>query len=71
MNTSSTFDNLLDAVEHLPPDEQAQLIAVIQRRLSERERKRIVEEVQQGRRDFENGLTTEVDVDELMREIEL
>lgn len=67
----ATFDEVLDAVEHLAPDEQSDLIAVIQRRLAEQGRQRVVAEVREGRCDFQAGRAMEVNIDELIGEIEL
>ena len=70
MATPRTFDELLDAIESLSPDEQAELVAVIQRRLAERGHRRIVEEVSEARSPFASGNLKHVSVDDLMREIE-
>jgi len=35
---STTFDEVLDAVEHLPVEQQADLVEVVRRRLAERGR---------------------------------
>ncbi|MDZ7616437.1 MAG: hypothetical protein U1E05_05490 [Patescibacteria group bacterium] len=70
MSATSTFDKVLEAVEHLRPDEQADLIAVVQRRLAEEGRRRVVAEVQQGRADFQSGRAIPGGVEDVMREIE-
>ena len=70
MGTIATFAELLEAVEHLSPDEQAQLIGVIQRRLAERGRQRVVGEVRDGRAEFKGGAIRAAAVDDVMREIE-
>jgi len=49
------FDKLLEAVESLPDDAQAELVDVIRRPLAERGRKRIVREVRQARKEFAEG----------------
>jgi hypothetical protein len=65
-----TFDQLLDAVEELPPDEQAELIDVVRRRLIERGRQRVIDEVRQARSEFSQGKCKPTSVDDLMNEIE-
>ncbi len=42
MNKVISFDEALDAIEHLPADQQADLIELMRRRLAERARRRIV-----------------------------
>ena len=70
MSVGSSFDEVLDAVEHLPPEEQADLVALIQRRLAEQGRRRVTADVQQGREDFAAGRASPATVDDIMREIE-
>ena len=70
MATPRTFDELLDAIESLSPDEQADLVGVIQRRLAERGHRRVVEEVREAHSQFMSGNLKPSSVDDLMREIE-
>ena len=70
MPVITTFDDIGDAVEHLPPDAQAALVNVIQRRLAEKGRQRVVSEVQQARLEFHSGQTSPTGLDDLMSEIE-
>jgi hypothetical protein len=39
---STTFDEVLDAIEHLPIEQQADLVDVVRRRLAERGRQQII-----------------------------
>ena len=64
------FDELIEAVENLPEEAQAELVEVIRRRLAERGRQRVVEEVQQARREFAEGKCSETTPEDVMREIE-
>ena len=64
------FDELLEAVEDLPDEEQAELVGVIRRRLAERGRKRVVGEAQQARKEFAEGKCSVTTPDDVMREIE-
>lgn len=68
MPSPATFDEVLDAVEHLSPDQQADLLRVIQRRLAQRGRQRVVEDVREARLDFDKGKTKQVTVDDILRE---
>ena len=51
----TAFADVLDAVEHLEPDAQVELVAVLNRRLAERGRERIAATVAQARREFASG----------------
>lgn len=64
------FDELLEAVEHLPDEVQAELVDVIRRRLAERGRERVAKEVRQARQEFAEGKCSVATPDDVMREIE-
>lgn len=66
----ATFDQVLDAIEHLPADEQAELLEVVRRRLAERGRRRVIDDVREGAAQFKDGAAKPATVDEIMREIE-
>ena len=51
MDGSKTFDEVLDAVERLPADQQSELVEVVRRRLAERGRQQVVEDVKTARAD--------------------
>ena len=55
MNQQLAFDDALDAVERLDAEAQAELVAVLSRRLAERGRERIAGTVAQSRREFAAG----------------
>lgn len=63
------FGEVLDAVDRLPVEEQEELAAILLRRLAERGRKRVIQDVQESRREFEEGGCRPTTVDELMGEI--
>lgn len=50
-----SFDQLLDAISQLPPEEQADLVDVVRRRLSELRRREIVAEVLEAERELQQG----------------
>ncbi|MBN1360652.1 MAG: hypothetical protein JW993_08675 [Sedimentisphaerales bacterium] len=64
------FDELLEAVERLPEEAQAELVDVIRRRLAQRGRERIEKEVAQGRKEFGEGRCSATTPDDVMHEIE-
>ena len=70
MGAQMTFDEVLDAVEHLPADQQSELVDVVRRRLAERGRQQVVDDVASGRGEFASGASRPVSADDLMREIE-
>ena len=61
------FGEVLDAADQLSPDEQRELIAILNRRLAGRQR--LVEEVEEARKDFAEGRCVPATPDEIMREI--
>jgi hypothetical protein len=67
---SRTFDEVLDAIEHLPVEQQADLVELVRRRLAERGRRQIIDDAREARAEFAAGKTRATSVDDLMREIE-
>ena len=65
----ATFDELLDAVEELPPDAQAEFSDLLRRRVAERARQRIAAEIEEARAEFARGEARPASVDEILREI--
>ncbi len=63
-----SFGELLDAIATLPDDEQAELAAIVQRRLREQGRQRVVREVRAARRQFARGAATPATASALLRE---
>jgi len=68
MSQQSGFSEVLDAAEQLDPDAQAELIAVLSRRLAERGRERLVEVVAEARREFAAGQCEPMTAAEVVRE---
>jgi hypothetical protein len=69
MSNKSTFNEILEAVEHLPVEQQSDLVEVIRRRLAERGRKRVVADVQEARAELASGNARATSVDDLMKEL--
>ncbi|HSV15871.1 MAG TPA: hypothetical protein VLI90_16530 [Tepidisphaeraceae bacterium] len=65
-----TFDEVLEAIEHLPVDEQADLLEVVRRRLAERGRRRVIDDIAEARDQFSSGAAKPASVEEIMREID-
>lgn len=67
---ATTFDEVLDAIEHLPLEQQADLVNVVRRRIAERGRQQIIADAREARTEFAAGKTRATSIDDLMREIE-
>ncbi len=68
MNLPIAFADILDAAEQLDADAQAELVAVLSRRLAERGRERVAASVDQARREFADGQCRPMTAAELVRE---
>jgi hypothetical protein len=68
MNQPIVFADVLDAAEQLDADAQAELVAILSRRLAERGRERVVEAVAQARREFDTGQCQVMTAAEIVRE---
>jgi hypothetical protein len=63
------FAELLDAVDELPFEEQAELVEIVQRRLIEHRRDEIAQEIQEARHDLQAGRCHPSSPDEILRDI--
>ncbi|MBI3822987.1 MAG: hypothetical protein HY289_09965 [Planctomycetes bacterium] len=68
MSQQKTFADVLDAAEELDVDSQAELVAVLNRRLAERGRERVVASVAQARQEFAAGQCEPLSAAEIVRE---
>jgi hypothetical protein len=68
MSEPVAFAEVLDAAEQLNTDEQAELIAVLSRRLAERGRERVAASVEEARREFDADGCRVTTAAELVRE---
>ena len=68
MNPPIAFDDVLDAAEQLDVDAQAELVAVLSRRLAERGRDRVAASVAEARREFAAGQCQAMTAAEPVRE---
>ena len=62
-----TFQEALDIVESLPEHQQENLARIIQARVRERRRERLVESVMEARAEFARGECTSGTVEDLMK----
>jgi hypothetical protein len=68
MSQQTTFDGVLDAAEQLDAEAQAELVAVLRRRLAERGRERVVATVSQARQEFAAGKCQVMSAADIVRE---
>ena len=68
MNQQIGFADALNAAEQLDPDSQAELVAVLTRRLAERGRERLATVVAQARLEFAAGQCQPMTAADLVRE---
>jgi len=68
MNQQTAFADVLDAAEQLDDDAQAELVAVLSRRLAERGRERVAATVAEARREFAAGQCEPMTAADLVRE---
>jgi hypothetical protein len=66
---SLSFQDLIDAVESLPLDDQSMLVELINKRITETRRAELVAEVQDARRAFKNGEVKRGTVEDLMKDL--
>jgi len=64
------FHEVLEMVEMLPEDEQETLLDIIQHRLREHRRERIVQNVRKARKEYAKGEIRQGTVAELMKELD-
>jgi hypothetical protein len=69
MASALAFGEVLEVVDKLSLEEQEALIEVVRRRVIERRREELAEEVQDAQKEFQAGRCHPVTPDELMAEI--
>jgi hypothetical protein len=65
-----SFQDLIDAVESLPLDDQSMLVELINKRITEKRRAELVADVHEARRAFKNGEVKRGTVEDLMKDLE-
>lgn len=69
MTPTMPFGDVLDAADRLPAEDQQALIEILQRRLLEARRQRLIADVQGANEEFASGKCLTTTPAELMREI--
>lgn len=67
---SLSFQDLIDAVESLPLDDQSMLVELINKRINEKRRAELVAEVGEAREAFRKGEVKRGTVEDLMKDLE-
>ncbi len=62
------FSDVVEAIDQLSFEEQVAISSLLENRLRDQKRRRLVERVQASRSDFERGDYKPATVDEIMRE---
>jgi len=68
MSQQPTLADVLDAVDQLDTESQAELVDVVQRRLAEQGRKRIIASVEQARQELKAGQSQPMTAAEIVRQ---
>lgn len=66
---SSRFQQAIESVEQLSPDDQALLIEIVRRRLIEQRRDELAEEIAEARAAYQQGKVQRGTVADLMKEL--
>ena len=69
MDNMTTYAEVLDATDRLSLEEQEALVDTLHRRTIERRRAELAKDVQDARREFDQGRCRETTPSELMKEI--
>ncbi len=69
MNQAMSFGEVLEAVDSLTLEEQETLVHIIRRRMAEKGRQRVIQDVRETEAEFSQGLCVPTTADELMKEI--
>ena len=66
---SLSFQDLIEAVESMPLDDQSMLVELINKRIMEKRRSELVDEVQEARRAFKKGEVKRGTLEDLMKDL--
>lgn len=69
MSQTLPFNEVVEAADGLSPEEQVELVAILQRRLAEAGRRRVAAEVAEARREFAAGNCAAMSPPELIQEM--
>ncbi len=64
------FSDIVDAADGLSPDEQLALVGILQRRLAEKNRQAMLQDIAEAREAYNNGECQSATAKEIMDEIQ-
>ena len=64
----TTFSDIVDATDRLSTDEKQVLVELLRRRIADENRKRLVQDVKEGREEYARGECREGTADEIIDE---
>ena len=64
-----TYGQVIDSIEALPEEQQESLLALVQRRLTERRREALAKSVQEARKEFKSGKLRPASPAEIVRKV--
>jgi hypothetical protein len=70
MNTSSKFNDAMEIIESLSIEEQEELLEIEKKRLIDKKRKMLIEDIAEAEKDIKNGNYTTGTPEELVKAIE-
>ncbi|WP_107669891.1 hypothetical protein [Cyanothece sp. BG0011] len=70
MIKTSTFQQAIETVEALSPEEQEMLLTIIQNRLREHKRQELLKNIEQSEQDYAQGNVKRGSVSDLMKALE-
>lgn len=69
MNSASQFQSLIDSIESMNDEDQEMLVTIIQKRLQEKRRQDLINQVKETQHDFKNGHVKRGSVADLMEDV--
>ncbi len=69
MSSVMAFGNILEEVDKLPLEDQDIFKEILSRRIIERQREQLANEIQNARAEYNAGVCQPISVDDLMKEI--
>ncbi len=68
--TTSRFQELIDSIETMADEDQAMLVNIIQKRLQEKRRQALIEEIRDAEDEYRHGRTSTGSVADFMKDVE-
>lgn len=65
----NTFYEMVEEVSNLSLDEKESFVNILQKRISEEKRLRLIEEIKESNKQFEEGNKYTSSIDEIMKEV--